>query len=116
MENILEIIAEAKSNAVKAIEVAKIEWEKNTGGNEYGEPMYCGFAWVEVKERSNSKLGKALLASGFSKSYSGAGILQCWNPADYGGQSMDFKEIGAEAFAECLNSFGIKAWSCSRAD
>jgi hypothetical protein len=38
----------------------------------------CGFAWVNVyKVRSNSKLGKALSAVGFRKSYTGG--LQLWN-------------------------------------
>ena len=116
MKNMSEIITEAKTKAVDAIEVAKIRWEKDWGGNEYGEPMYCGFAWVEVKQRSNTKLAKALLDCGFSKSHTRAGILECWNPSEYGGQSLDFKEIGAEAFAEHLNTYGIKAHACSRPD
>ena len=71
------------------------EWTEKTGGNQYGEPMYCGFAWVDVRERSNSKLGKALQAVGFKKSWQG-GVLQLWDPAQHRGQSMDCKEVGAQ--------------------
>ena len=36
----------------------------------HGEPMYCGFGWVEVYvDRTNSKQAKELLAAGFKKDY-----------------------------------------------
>jgi hypothetical protein len=69
----------------------------------YGDRDACGFAWVNVyKVRSNSKLGKALQAAGFSKSYTGA--LQLWNPSKAAVQSVGILEAGAEAYAEVLRS------------
>ena len=66
-----------------------------------GDGGACGFAWVDAYGvRSNSKMGKALQAVGFRKSYSGQ--LQLWNGRDgwYFGQSVDASEAGARAYAE----------------
>jgi len=66
-----------------------------------GDGGPCGFAWVDAYGvRSNSKMGKALQAVGFRKSYSGQ--LQLWNGRDgwYFGQSVDASEAGARAYAE----------------
>ena len=69
----------------------------------HGDRDACGFAWVNVyKVRSNSKLGKALQAAGFRKSYTGA--LQLWNPSQAGVQSVGILEAGAEAYAEVLRT------------
>ena len=54
------IHTEATSAAKAAVARFLDDWNEKTGGNQYGEPMYCGFAWVDVKVRRNSKLGKAL--------------------------------------------------------
>jgi hypothetical protein len=82
----------------------------------HGEPMYCGFGWVEVYvDRTNSKEAKELLAAGFKKSYKPK-CLSLWSPGAYHGQSMDIKEAGAHAFAEVLQKAGLKAYACSRAD
>ncbi|MAB60977.1 MAG: hypothetical protein CMO46_10645, partial [Verrucomicrobiales bacterium] len=43
-----KLTADAKAVAVKAQEDLLAKWVEQTGGNEYGEPMYCGFAWVTV--------------------------------------------------------------------
>jgi hypothetical protein len=107
--------AEAVHAAKKAVADLLEKWTAQTGGNEYGEPMYCGFAWVDVKIRSNSKLGQAMQAQGFRKSYQ-AGYLQLWDPAEHRGQSMDCKEAGAQAYAEVLREYGINAYMGSRAD
>ncbi len=81
----------------------------------YGNPGYCGFAWVEVYGvRSNSKLGKALQSVGFRKSYTKN--LQLWNPGGSPTQSMDIKESGAVAYANILRSHGINAYVGSRPD
>ena len=80
----------------------------------HGEPGYCGFAWVKVREKASTKLGRALKTVGFRKSYNGG--LDLWNPGGSGTQSMDIKEAGAEAYAEALRGFGINAYACSRAD
>ena len=109
------IHTEATSAARVAVKRLLDDWNAKTGGNQYGEPMYCGFAWVDVKVRSNSKLGKALQAVGFKKSWQG-GILQLWDPAQHRGQSMDCKEAGAEAYAEVFRNYGIQMYAGSRAD
>ena len=60
----------------------------------------CGFAWVNAyKVRSNSKVGKALQAVGFRKSYDGG--LQLWNKW-WPGQSVDAAAAGADAYAETM--------------
>ena len=67
----------------------------------HGDRDCCGFAWVNVwGVRSNSKLGKALQAAGFRKSYDGS--LQLWNPSQAGVQSISVLEAGAEAYAQVL--------------
>ena len=113
--NIQEIHTTATQAARSAVQKFLDEWTHKTGGNDYGEPMYCGFAWVDVKTRSNSKVGKALQECGFRKSYQ-AGYLQLWDPAQHRGQSMDAKEVGAQAYAEVLRANGIEAYMGSRAD
>ena len=109
------IHAEATSAARAAVAKMLDEWTESTGGNEYSEPMYCGFAWVDVKERSNSKLGKALQSVGFKKSWQ-SGVLQLWDPAQHRGQSMDCKEVGASAYAAIWRDYGVKMYMGSRAD
>ena len=109
------IHTEATSAAKAAVARMLDKWRENTGGNEYGEPMYCGFAWVDVKVRSNSKLGKALQSVGFKKSWQ-SGYLQLWDPAQHRGQSMDCKEVGAQAYADVFCSYGIEMYMGSRAD
>ncbi len=83
----------------------------------YGDRDACGFAWVNVyKVRSNSKLGKALQAAGFSKSYTGA--LQLWNPSKAAVQSVGILEAGAEAYAQVLrDKLGLEScYAGSRLD
>ena len=109
------IHAEATQAAKAAVARMLEDWRAKTGGNEYGEPMYCGFAWVEVYDvRSNSKMGKAMQAQGFRKGYRGG--LELWDPAQHRGQSMDCKEVGAQAYADVLRGYGLKAYMGSRAD
>ena len=96
-------------------------WVNTTGGNQYGEPMYCGFAWVTVypEHKGNTRAGKAeraiLEAMGFRKDWTGK-AYELWNPGNYAGQSMDVKEVGAQAYAEVLRTAGFKAYMGSRAD
>ena len=85
----------------------------------YGDDVYaCGFAWVVYPEkiRSNSQLGKALASIGFRyNDYRKR--FEKWNPGDYAGQSIDFKEEAAKAYAEeFLASTGIKLTVGSRMD
>jgi hypothetical protein len=83
---------------------------------QHGEPMYCGFAWVDVfVARTNSKEAKELLKVGFKKSWR-AKCLNLWSPGGYNGQSMDVKEAGAHAYAEVLTKYGFRAYMGARAD
>lgn len=83
---------------------------------QHGEPMYCGFAWVEVYvDRTNSVIAKELIAAGFKKDYKPK-CLSLWNPGGTSTQSMDIKEVGASAFAKVMQKYGYRAYACSRAD
>lgn len=83
---------------------------------EVGERDACGFAWVKVSGvRSNSKVGKVLIAAGFSKAWNGG--LQLWNPSGHGTQSISVKEAGAAVYASFLkNQLGLTAYADSRLD
>ena len=114
--NIQDIHQEATVAAKEAVKQFLDRWNTQTGGNEYGEPMYCGFAWVEVPvTRTNSQQAKQLQSVGFKPSWK-AKIMQLWDPAEHRGQSMDCKEHGAQAYAEVLNKYGFDAYMSSRAD
>ena len=114
--NMIDIHTEATQAAKNAVAKFLDDWNSKTGGNQYGEPMYCGFAWVDVAvTRSNSKEAKALESVGFRKSYRPQ-TMQLWDPAQHRGQSMDCKEVGAQAYAQVLQKYGIQAYMGSRAD
>ena len=82
----------------------------------YGEPMYCGFAWVSVRvTRTNSKEAIGLKSIGFKNSWMPKRV-ELWNVTSNGTQSMDIKEQGARAYAEVLRKHGIEAYAASRAD
>ena len=97
------------------------EWKASTGGNAYGEPMYCGFAWVTVypKHKGNTRDGKLerrlLEEMGFRRDWTGR-AYELWNPSRWPGQSMDAKEAGARAAAQVLQKYGYTAYAGSRAD
>ena len=85
---------------------------------EHGEPMYCGFAWVDAPvTRTNSKEAKMLMELGFKKSWQPK-TMQFWIGQKVGnhGQSMDIKIAGAQAMVEVLGKYGIKASYRCRAD
>ena len=106
---------QAKAAATKAQADFLAQWTANTGGNEYGEPMYCGFAWINIYGiKGNTKLGKRFKAAGVERSYDGS--LQIYNPSGHRGQSMDVKEAGAEAAAQVFTKYGFKCYAGSRAD
>ena len=114
--NIQDIHIQATAMAQKAVAEYLEDWNAKTGGNEYGEPMYCGFAWVDVSvTRTNSKEAKMLESIGFKPSYRPK-TMTLWDPAKHNGQSMDCKEVGAQAYAELLRQHGFKAYMGSRAD
>jgi hypothetical protein len=110
-QQVQTIVNDAMTSAAEA---AKRELAK------YGDRDCCGFAWVNVydykgtKIRANSKLGKALIAAGVRKDYSGAYCL--WNPSKAGTQSMGILEAGAYAAAEVFKAAGFTAYAGSRMD
>ena len=118
-----EMLAEAATSAKDFVR----EWTEKTGGNQYGEPMYCGFAWVtiypEFAHKGNTRPGRAerkefesrMSDMGFRKDWTGK-AYEMWNPSQWGGQSMDVKEAGARAAAKVLSRYGFKAYAGSRAD
>ena len=115
VEDLKTIMQEAKQSAAIAAQSFLDDWNASTGGNQYGEPMYCGFAWVNIYGvKGNTKLGRAMKSAGYTKDYTGA--YQIYNPAGYGGQSMDVKEAGARAAALVFEQYGFKAYMGSRAD
>lgn len=108
LEAVQDVLNEA---GIQARTAAKIMY------NQIGERDACGFAWVNVYGvRVNSKLGKALVAAGFRKDYTGS--LQLWNPSGHHTQSISVKEAGADAYAAVLKTrLGLdKVYSGSRMD
>lgn len=105
----LDNIKSVHNTATVAAEKAEADFR-----TQYGEPGYCGFAWVHVSEKASTKLGRALKEVGFRKSYQGG--LDLWNPGGSGTQSMEIKETGAMAYAEVLRQNGIDAYMRSRTD
>jgi hypothetical protein len=115
VEQIKDIVTEAKTAAKSAAEQYVADWKSKTGGNQYGEPMYCGFASCNIYGvRGNTKLGRAMKAAGLDKNWEGA--YSIWNPSEWGGQSMDVKEAGAQACADVFRKYGFNAYMSSRAD
>ena len=86
--------------------------------NEYlakhGEPMYCGFAWVQLPSArgpfitwcKNNGVGSKSSEKGWT----------IWNPCGHLTQSMDLKEISAQAVVDVLQLHGISCYMGSRAD
>ncbi len=115
VEELKNIVAEARAAARQAAQDFVADWTEKTGGNAYGEPMYCGFAWTNIyRVKGNTKLGRALVAAGVRQSYDRS--FQLYNPSGWPGQSMDVKEAGARAAALVLRKYGFEAYAGSRAD
>ena len=73
VEDVKAILEESLEAARIAAQSFLDDWNAKTGGNEYGEPMYCGFASTKIYGvKGNTKLGKAFKAAGIEKDYSGA--------------------------------------------
>lgn len=102
-----EMFATIHAEAVEAAKAAVVGLPDNDA---------CGFAWVEVfGVRSNSKLGKAMVAAGFRKSYTGA--LTYRNPSKAPVQSVGVLGKGAVAYANVLKKYGFaEAYGWSRLD
>ena len=80
----------------------------------YGEPMYCGFAWAYFPSARTPFVTWCKKNSVGSKHWSKG--WQIWNPCGHGTQSMDLKEVSAQAFCEVLEKHGIVCYMESRAD
>ena len=104
--DITNIIHEARNAAAEATERFLAQ---------HGDRDACGFAWVTVYEKGSTKLGRALLKSGFRRAYGGG--LQWWNPSGSYTQAITAKEEGAEAAARVLRErLGVAAYAGSRLD
>ena len=104
-----DILQEAQAIAQDAAH--KFFMEKLGGVDQYA----CGFAWVDIYGiKGNTKLGKAMKAAGFRKSYTGS--YQIWNPAKFPCQNVDTLEEGARAAAEVFKRYGFTAYAGSRLD
>lgn len=100
-----------------AVVEAQIAAAKATGEflQQHGDRDACGFAWITVREKGSTRLGRALLANGFRKAYGGG--LQWWNPSGSYTQAITAKEVGAEAAARVLRErLGVEACAGSRMD
>lgn len=82
----------------------------------------CGFAWVTFRpaNKGNTRLGKVerkkFEAIGFTKDWTGK-AWQLWNPANYRGQNIDTKYVGAVAYAKKFEELtGIKLSPADRLD
>mgnify|MGYP007073095959 CR=1 FL=1 len=81
----------------------------------HGDRDACGFAWVKIYGvKGNTKLGRALKATGIRPSYSGG--LEMWNPSKFGCQNVDTLEAGARAAAGVFEKYGFEAYAGSRLD
>lgn len=105
VENLVTVHAEATTAAEAATKTFLAK---------YGDSFPCGFAWVTVREKASTKLGRALKTVGFDKAYGGG--LQLWNPSKSYTQSVDALEAGARAYADVLKKYGINASVGSRLD
>jgi len=108
-EQINDIIFEAKHEAAHA--ATKFFNEKLGGQDQYA----CGFAWVDIKVKGNTKLGRMLKAAGVQRS----DYKKCftiWNPSGHHCQNIDTKEQGAHVAASVFKKYGIPAYAGSRLD
>jgi hypothetical protein len=75
----------------------------------------CGFSWVTVLGvRLNTRIGKAMAAAGFQKSWSRG--IYIWNPASMPVQNVGCLYAGAAAYAAVLQCYGFDAYAESRLD
>lgn len=109
VDQIKVILAEAQAKAKEA--TAKYYNTVLNGKDQYP----CGFAWVNIYVKGNTKLGRALKEAGIKRSdYEKA--FQLYNPSGHPCQNMDAKEAGAIAAANVFTAHGFKAYAASRMD
>lgn len=81
---------------------------------QYGEPMYCGFAWVDISNGRDPFVNWCRKNNIGRKHWNKGWTI--WNPTGSMTQSMDLKEVACRAFAKVLRDNGIDAYMGSRAD
>lgn len=74
----------------------------------------CGFAWIVTNEHGNGKFVRYLKSIGQGKKYYYGGHYVKW--VGEFGQSVEQKEAYADAYADVLQKYGIKAYAGSRLD
>ena len=113
-EQVQEVVQEA---LVAAEQAAANYFNTQLGGV---DRFACGFAWTTVYGvKGSTKLGKMLLANGFSKAWEGG--LQYWMPGRSGRmgfvQNVDTHLEGARAFAKVIkDKLGVDCYADSRLD
>jgi hypothetical protein len=80
----------------------------------HGEPMYCGFAWVDFPS-ARTPFVSWCKKNGVGRKHWKKGWT-LWNITSNPTQSMDLKMAGAVAFANVLNSHGIDCNAGCRPD
>ena len=109
IEQNIDVVA-VHLEALKAAHKAEYEFMQA-----HGEPAYCGFAGVKLFVDGRKPVAKKLVKEGIaSKGWDNGYII--WNPAGNPTQSMDIKEVGADAYAKVWRNYGVSAWAQSRAD
>ena len=110
-EELENILTEAQSAAIaRSTDLYK----------KHGDSVMCGFAWVYIDKydnkpiKGNTKIGKMLKGAEIHQDYTRA--FQVWGGTWYGGQSIDIKEAGAQAYAEVLRKYGFEVRTGSRYD
>ncbi len=115
VQDITEILAYAAIAGEIASKAFVDKWTAETGGNQYGEPMYCGTASTVITGiKGNTRVGKTLKAAGLTQDYNRSFYIS--NSSNHRGQSMDVKEAGSAAHAQVLCDYGFNAYVNSRAD
>lgn len=112
-QNFSEIFSAAHSAGMKALNDCIPVPMTVAGGNRewYVSEGACGFAWVEFA--GNTAFGRWAKKTGNARPHYPSG-LSVW--VGEGGQSIARKEAYAQAFANVLRDFGIKAYAGSRLD
>ena len=75
----------------------------------------CGFSWVKIYDvKLSTKMGKALAAVGFDKSWNRG--IQLWNPSGLFVQNVDVLYEGSVAYAKVFQKYGFNAVAEQRWD
>jgi hypothetical protein len=111
-------LTQAQVNAI----VAQAQAEATTASQEFlarelgGQDQFpCGFAWVNIKVKGNTKLGKMLKAAGVKRSEYHK-CFQLWNPSGLYVQNVDTLYAGARQAARVFEQHGIEAYADQRWD